>query len=163
MENEYLIESARQMRREIGRENVVYIHVSLLPYIGASKELKTKPTQHAVRTLMSYGINPDFLVLRADLPIPEDILKKAADFCSLDREHIIAAPNMPTIYEVPLDLEHQGVRERLLSRLGFEVCPCDLGGWRTLVEGIHTAREIVKIGMVGKYNDLEDAYYSLNE
>jgi CTP synthase len=163
MENEYFIESARQLGRELGRENSIFIHVTLLPYLGASKELKTKPTQHAVRTLMSYGITPDFVVLRSDAEIPEDIMAKTAYFCSLDRGSVIAAPSLPSIYQVPVEFERQGVRESVLDRLGLPAKDFDFAAWQTLADNIAASSDRLVIGMIGKYNDLEDAYYSLNE
>ncbi len=163
MENEYFIETARQMGQELGRDNVLFVHVTLLPYLGASKELKTKPTQHAVRTLMSYGITPDFVVLRSDEAIPEDILAKTAYFCSLDRSSVIASPNLPSIYQVPVEFERQGVRMSVLRRLGLSDRGFDFAAWTRLSENIEASSESLVIGMIGKYNDLEDAYYSLNE
>jgi len=105
MENEYLLEAARQLRIEIGRENVLFMHVTLLPYLGASKELKTKPTQHAVRTLMSYGIDPDFLFVRSDYPVNEEILSKISLMCGILRDFVVPAPTIKSIYEVPVNYE----------------------------------------------------------
>lgn len=102
MENEYILESARQLRHELGEENVQFVHVALLPYLLASKELKTKPIQHSIRTLMSYGISPDFLIVRADTTIPEDMLGKIASASGIKRESVISAPTLDTIYRVPL-------------------------------------------------------------
>lgn len=107
MENEYLLESARQLRLELGHENVIFLHVTLLPFLGASKELKTKPTQHSVRTLMSYGIYPDFLFIRADDQIPKDIMEKLARSCGMPQHRVIATPTLDTIYRVPVDFEAQ--------------------------------------------------------
>ncbi len=102
MENEYILESARQLRHELGEEHVQFIHVALLPYLMASKELKTKPIQHSIRTLMSYGISPDFLIVRADTDIPEDMLAKIASASGIQRDAVISAPTLDTIYRVPL-------------------------------------------------------------
>lgn len=107
MENEYIIESARQLRHELGEENVRFVHVALLPYLMASKELKTKPIQHSIRTLMSYGITPDFLIVRADTDIPEDMLSKIASSSGIRRENVISAPTLDTIYRVPLAFERE--------------------------------------------------------
>lgn len=102
MENEYILESARQLQHDLGKENVIFVHVALLPYLAASKELKTKPIQHSVRTLMSYGINPDFLIIRADAPIPEDVIGKIAHSTGISSTHVIPAPTLDSIYRVPL-------------------------------------------------------------
>lgn len=102
MENEYILESARQLQHDLGRENVIFVHVALLPYLGASKELKTKPIQHSVRTLMSYGLSPDFLIIRADAEIPDDVTKKIAVSTGLAFSHVIPAPTLDSIYRVPL-------------------------------------------------------------
>lgn len=102
MENEYILESARQLQHDLGRENVIFVHVALLPYLGASKELKTKPIQHSVRTLMSYGLSPDFLIIRADAEIPEDVIKKIAVSTGLQVSNVIPAPTLDSIYRVPL-------------------------------------------------------------
>jgi CTP synthase len=107
MENEYIIESARQLRHELGEENVRFVHVALLPYLMASKELKTKPIQHSIRTLMSYGINPDFLIVRADTDIPEDMIAKIAAASGINRDNVISAPTLDTIYRVPLAFESE--------------------------------------------------------
>ncbi len=107
MENEYILESARQLQHDLGKENVIFIHVALLPYLSASKELKTKPIQHSVRTLMSYGINPDFLIIRADAPIPEDVIGKIAHSTGLSSTHVIPAPTLDSIYRVPLSFHEE--------------------------------------------------------
>ena len=163
MENEYLLESARQLRTELGAENVIFLHVTLLPFLGASKELKTKPTQHSVRTLMSYGIYPDFLFIRADDEIPADILEKLARSCGIPSERVISTPTLDTIYRVPVEFEKQGLSGKLTKALSLPSCSTDLSKWEKLLSNIESSKKELKIAMVGKYNDLEDAYYSLNE
>ncbi|MDD2515812.1 MAG: CTP synthase [Candidatus Gracilibacteria bacterium] len=163
MENEYILEAVRQLQRELGRENMIFVHVTLLPYIAASKEVKTKPTQHAVRTLMSYGITPDFLVLRADSQIPKELCDKVASFCYISKDCVIPAPTAKTIYEVPLTFQKHNIGELILSKLGMENKGFDMKEWENLVDNIKKSKDEIIVGMVGKYNDLEDAYYSLNE
>ena len=164
MENEYLLESARQLQLDLGRENVIFLHVTLLPYLGASKELKTKPTQHSVRTLMSYGISPDFLFVRADAEIPADVLEKTARSCGLPTSRTIPSPTADSIYRVPVLYEDLfGLSSKIAAALGIPEAPCDLSGWRKLLRDVERSEEALKIAMVGKYNDLEDAYFSLNE
>ena len=163
IENEYFVEAARQLRHELGGENVIFVHVTLLPYIAASKELKTKPTQHSVRELMSYGIYPDFLVLRADTAIPEGVLKKTAAMCSMDAKFVVPSPTVKSIYQVPLNYQERNLGDLILERLRLENKGFDLSKWQKLSEDIRASEGTLRIGMVGKYNDLEDAYYSLNE
>jgi len=163
MENEYLLESARQLQHKLGRENVIFVHVVLLPFLGASKEFKSKPIQHSVRTLMGYGISPDFLVVRADTAIPEDMLTKIASTGGLERDKVIAAPTLDSIYRVPLSFHSEQVWEKILKKLNMPVMTPDMKKWEALVSNIQKSEDIIRIGMVGKYIDLEDAYYSLNE
>jgi CTP synthase len=163
MENEYIIESARQLRHELGEENIRFVHVALLPYLMASKELKTKPIQHSIRTLMSYGINPDFLIVRADTDIPEDMIAKIASASGIKRDNVISAPTLDTIYRVPLAFESEQFWEKLLSAYKFGSRKIDLTSWESLVDNINSSSVVLRIGMVGKYVGLEDAYYSLNE
>ena len=119
MENEYLLETARQLQHELGHDNVIFIHVALLPYLMASKELKTKPIQHSVRTLMSYGISPDFLVVRADTEIPTDMIEKIASASGIKKDNVISAPTLDSIYRVPLAFHEANVGEKILSSLRF--------------------------------------------
>jgi CTP synthase len=163
MENEYLLESARQLRMELGAENVVFLHVTLLPFLGASKELKTKPTQHSVRTLMSYGIYPDFLFIRADRDIPTGVLGKLAGSVGLSHSRVVPTPTLDTIYRVPVEFEKFGLSYELSKALGMEPRICDLSKWERLLADIGDSKKELRVAMVGKYNDLEDAYYSLNE
>ncbi len=163
MENEYFLESARQLHLELGRENVCFLHVTLLPYLGASKEVKTKPTQHSVRTLMGYGISPDFLFLRADTEVPADIVEKTARGCGMPTERVVANPTADSIYRVPLEFEREGLSAKIAAALGLPNRPCDLSKWERLMDDLHASKDVLRVAMVGKYNDLEDAYFSLNE
>jgi CTP synthase len=163
MENEYILESARQLRHELGEENVRFIHVALLPYLLASKELKSKPIQHSVRTLMSYGINPDFLIVRADTDIPEEMLGKIASSTGFTRDQVISAPTLDSIYRVPLAFNKNHFGEKIMVSLGLEVRTPDLTKWETFMTNVDNSVDVLRIGMVGKYVWLEDAYYSLNE
>lgn len=162
MENEYFLEAARQLQSERWKENVMFIHVALLPFLKASKELKTKPIQHSVRTLMSYGISPDFVIVRADEHIPENILEKIAHSVGLSRQAIIASETLASIYQVPLEYHKQSFWGKILSHFGLEYSDIDMQNWENLCQNINTSTEIIDIAMIGKYA-LEDAYYSLNE
>ena len=163
MENEYLLETARQLRHELGESNVQFVHVALLPYLMASKELKSKPIQHSVRTLMSYGINPDFLIVRADTDIPEDMMSKIASASGILRSSTISAPTLDSIYRVPLAFNQEHFGEKILEKLDFPVEKPDMKKWVELMNNIDGSLDVLRIGMIGKYVGLEDAYYSLNE
>jgi CTP synthase len=163
MENEYLLESARQMQHDLGHENVIFVHVVLLPYLWASKEFKSKPIQHSVRTMMSYGLAPDFLIVRADSEIADDMVEKIARSCWIAREHVISAPTLDTIYRVPLAFESQNFGYELAQELCIPSISPNMEKWISLVHNIDASHEILRIAMVGKYVWLEDAYYSLNE
>lgn len=163
MENEYILESARQLRHELGDENVQFVHVALLPYLMASKELKSKPIQHSIRTLMSYGISPDFLIVRADSDIPEDMMNKIAAGTGIQRDQVISAPTLDTIYRVPLAFNKEHLGEKMSARLNLHVTKPDLRKWEDFLANIDASVDVLRIGMVGKYVGLEDAYYSLNE
>ncbi|PID84319.1 CTP synthetase [Candidatus Gracilibacteria bacterium] len=163
MENEYFLESARQLRSEYGKENVGFVHVALLPFLMASKELKTKPIQHSIRMLMSYGISPDFLVVRADNDIQEDILEKIASTSGLQRHQVISNPTLDTIYRIPIEFFEADVGKYILENLQLKNPQNTMKDWYTLINNIEHSHDIVTIGMVGKYVALEDAYYSLNE
>lgn len=163
MENEYILESARQIRTELGSENVIFVHVALLPFLLASKELKTKPIQHSIRTLMGYGIVPDFLVVRADSAIPDDTLDKIARASGLPRHHVLGSPTLDSIYRVPIEYAKDHIGESIVEALSLIEKTPDLGNWERLVKNIDASIDIVRIGMIGKYIELEDAYYSVNE
>lgn len=151
MENEYILESARQLQHELGRENVIFVHVALLPYLGASKELKTKPIQHSVRTLMSYGLSPDFLIIRADAEIPEDTLVKIAHSTGLPATHVIPAPTLDSIYRVPLSFHGYNFGEKVALALGFPQTRPDMSQWEALLSNIESSTEVLHVAMVGKY------------
>ncbi|KAF0209174.1 MAG: hypothetical protein FD171_815 [Actinobacteria bacterium] len=157
------IEAIRQLRKDKGRENVCYIHVTLVPYIAASSELKTKPTQHSVKELRSNGITPDFIVCRSDRPIDTGIRRKIALFCDVDPEAVISAMDADSIYEVPLTLSEQGLDTMVIERLQLECGEPDLTEWTTFLEHRRTIVDEVDIALVGKYVQLPDAYLSVIE
>ncbi|MBG7617091.1 MAG: CTP synthase [Chloroflexi bacterium] len=163
IEGQPFLEAIRQMRKDVGRDNVLYIHVTLLPYIGSTKELKTKPTQHSVNELRRIGIQPDILVCRSDYPISEGIREKLSLFCDVDKEAVIFLNTVPTIYEVPLVLEEEGIGNLLVSKLNLKDAGSDLTEWRKMVDRLKEPHQAVKIALVGKYIELEDAYYSVRE
>jgi CTP synthase len=157
------LEAIRQFGLELGRGNSVDIHLTLVPYIGAADELKTKPTQHSVRELRAIGISPDVLLCRVDRQLPDDLRRKIALFCNMSPNQVIAARDVSTIYEVPLSLAREGLAEILLDQLQLPKLEPDLSRWEDLVSRIKNPKKTVKIGIVGKYVELPDAYKSLNE
>ena len=158
------LEAIRQMRVDVGRENTLYVHVTLLPYISSTREIKTKPTQHSVRELRGIGIQPDIIVARSDYPIDEDIRAKIALFCDVEQRAVISLVTTPIIYEVPLVLEQAGLGDYLVERLGLDGAKSpELEGWREVVEDIRRPKPPVRVGLVGKYVDLRDAYLSVRE
>ncbi len=158
------LEGLRQMRTDVGRENTVYIHVTWLPYIGATGELKTKPTQHSVRELRSIGISPDVIVARSDHPVGEDLREKIALFCDVDRQAVYPLVTTPILYEVPLTLEQLGAGDYLMERLGLSPRQKpDWKVWEKLVSDVRTPKTTIKIALVGKYVELHDAYMSVRE
>ncbi|MGH2618684.1 MAG: CTP synthase, partial [Thermomicrobiales bacterium] len=161
IEGQAFIEAIRQLRREVGRENALYIHVTLVPEIGGG-ELKTKPTQQSVRELRSLGIQPDIIVARADRPIPEDVKEKIALFCDVDRDAVISMPTADSIYEVPLILEEAGLGDYIAREFGLRRDP-DLTEWQNLVDQVQRPRRSLRIAVVGKYVELPDAYMSVLE
>ncbi len=163
IEGQPFLEAIRQMRNEVGRENVLYIHVTLLPYLATTKELKTKPTQHSVNELRRIGIQPDIIVCRSDLPISEGIRDKISLFCDVDRKAVIPLPTIPTVYEVPLVLEEEGLGQLIVDKLELKADRSDLSQWRQLVISLKEPHEPVNIALVGKYVELQDAYYSVRE
>jgi CTP synthase len=159
------LEAIRQMRKDVGRANVLYVHVTLLPSLMATGELKTKPTQHSVKELRGIGIQPDIIVLRSDHPVPDEIREKIALFCDVDVEAVIPAETAETIYEVPLQFEDFGLGRLIVQHLALgdpEALP-DLAGWRALVARIKAPKPVLEIGLVGKYIELPDAYLSVTE
>ncbi|AKG54292.1 CTP synthase [Dehalogenimonas sp. WBC-2] len=163
IEGQPFLEAIRQMRKDVGRDNVLYIHVTLLPYIVPTQELKTKPTQHSVNELRRIGIQPDVIVLRSDVPIPESIRDKISLFCDVDREAVIFAPTVETVYEVPLVLESEGLGDFLVRRLDLKAGPPQLDEWRAMIDCLKGACDPIRIALVGKYVELKDAYYSVRE
>jgi len=157
------LESIRQMRKDVGRENTLYIHISLLPYIGATGELKTKPTQHSVKELRSIGIQPDIIVARADYPVDEALKRKIALFCDVEPQAVIPLVTTPLIYEVPLILEESGLGDLVVERLELEAQPPDLTAWREMVNELKRPKKALRIALVGKYVELQDAYISVRE
>ncbi|MBX6772368.1 MAG: CTP synthase [Chloroflexi bacterium] len=163
IEGQPFLEAIRQLHREIGPENALYIHVTLLPYINATRELKTKPTQHSVRDLRSIGIHPDVVVCRSDYPVSDDLKEKIALFCDVDRRAVIPLLTVETIYEVPLILEAAGLGDYIIERLGLPARSPNWGQWEELIERIRQPKPTVVIGVVGKYIELHDAYLSVRE
>jgi CTP synthase len=157
------LEAIRQMRKDKGRDEVCYIHVTLVPYIAASSELKTKPTQHSVKELRSIGITPDFIVCRSDRPIDEGIRRKIALFCDVDPGAVVSAQDARSIYEVPEHLRSQALDEMVIDRLGLECGEPDMAEWDAFVAHSASLAEEVDIALVGKYVQLPDAYLSVNE
>ncbi|MCM2269170.1 MAG: CTP synthase [Thermoanaerobaculia bacterium] len=157
------LEAIRQFRLELGRNNAVNVHLTLVPYIAAAEELKSKPTQHSVRELREIGIQADLLLCRVDRPLPDDVRRKIALFCNVSPEQVIAARDVSTIYEVPLMFAREGLDERLLEMLSLPRYDRDLSKWEALVSRVKNPRHHVRIGIVGKYVELPDAYKSLNE
>jgi CTP synthase len=163
IEGQPFLEAIRQMRNDVGRNNVLYIHVTFLPYLNSTQELKTKPTQHSVNELRRIGIQPDVIICRSDYPMPEGLRDKISLFCDVEKQAIIPLPTVSTIYEIPLILEDSGLGQLIVERLGITASPADLKQWRELVERIKTPHEPVKIALVGKYVELNDAYFSVRE
>ncbi|MDP2012894.1 MAG: CTP synthase, partial [Actinomycetota bacterium] len=157
------LEAVRQIRHEIGRENVFFLHVSLLPYIGPSGELKTKPTQHSVAALRNIGIQPDAIVLRADRPVPSAIKRKISMMCDVDLEAVVAAVDAPSIYDIPKVLHSEGLDAYVVRRLDLPFRDVDWTAWDALLARVHRPTNEVTIGLVGKYIDLPDAYLSVTE
>ncbi len=157
------LEATRQMHLDLGRENMLYIHLTLLPYIAAAKELKTKPTQHSVKELRSIGIQPDIIICRSDFPVSDELKDKIALFCDVDGRAVVPLQTVPSIYEVPLILEEQGLGDFIVERLRLPANRPDLDEWKALVERARRPTEEVVVGLVGKYVDLRDAYISVNE
>lgn len=157
------LEAIRQLRKDQGRENVCYIHVTLVPYIAASAELKTKPTQHSVKELRSIGIQPDFIVCRSDRPIDAGIRRKIGLFCDVDPKAVVSAQDAASIYEVPLRLHEQGLDSMVIERLGLECGELDISEWQKFVGQSQSLTHTVDIALVGKYIQLPDAYLSVAE
>ena len=163
IESQPFLEAARQLRQEVGRDNVFYLHISLVPYIGPSGELKTKPTQHSIAALRSIGIAPDAVVLRCDRPIPEGIKKKISLMCDVDVEAVVAAVDAPSIYDIPKVLFTEGLDSYIVRRLSLGGHEVQWGEWDDLLKRVHSPKHHVKVALVGKYIDLPDAYLSVSE
>jgi len=157
------LEGIRQFGNEVGEARALFIHVTLLPYIGAAGELKTKPTQHSVKELLSVGIRPRILLCRADRPIPEDECRKIALFCNIDPECVIPALDVKSIYEVPLSYAHEGLDTQILKHFKLDSAKADLSRWDNILKRVYQPESHVKIAIVGKYTELADSYKSLNE
>ena len=157
------LEAVRQMRLELGPENFVHVHVTLVPFIPTAGELKTKPTQHSVKELLSIGIQPDLLLCRSDRTVPQELKKKIALFCNVPEARVISMPDMDTIYAVPVALADEGLDDQILQQLHLEARERDLSAWFELLDRIRKPQGEVRIAVVGKYVQLEDAYKSLRE
>jgi CTP synthase len=163
IESQPFLEAARQIRQDVGRENVFYLHVSLVPYIGPSGELKTKPTQHSVAALRSIGIAPDAIVIRSDREIPDSVKRKISAMCDVDLEAVVAAVDAPSIYDIPKVLYSEGLDSYVARRLGLSSGDVVWGDWNDLLEVVHHPKHQVTVALVGKYIDLPDAYLSVTE
>ena len=163
IESQPFLEAARQIRQDVGRDNVFYLHVSLVPYIGPSGELKTKPTQHSVVALRSIGIAPDAIVLRSDREIPLSVKKKISLMCDVDLAAVVAAVDAPSIYDIPKVLHAEGLDAYVVKRLGLNSHEVVWGEWDALLEKVHHPKHHIRVGLVGKYIDLPDAYLSVSE
>ena len=163
IESQPFLEAARQVRADLGRDNVAFVHVALIPFLPAAGELKTKPTQHSVATLRSIGIQPDALVLRTDRPLPEGIKGKVALMCDVDRDAVIEWKDAASIYEVPPTLHREGLDAFLVQRLGLAFRDVDWSEWNELLERVESPKYRVEVALVGKYINLHDAYLSVSE
>jgi len=159
------LEAIRQFRQEVGRDNTLFIHLTLVPFIAATAELKTKPTQHSVRELMQIGIQPDILVCRTERPLSEDLKRKIAQFCNVDFGCVVESPDVKSIYEIPLKLHEQGLDKEVCQRLRLDTKEPDLRGWAAMVEKILNPppSHRVRVAVVGKYTELADSYKSIRE
>ncbi|WIE67886.1 CTP synthase [Curtobacterium sp. MCLR17_054] len=163
IESQPFIESARQVRHELGRKNVFFVHVSLVPFMNASGEQKTKPTQHSVAALRSIGIQPDALVLRSDRPVSESNKRKIALMCDVDEDAVVNAVDVPSIYDLPTLLNNQGLDQVIVEALKLDAGPVDWTAWTPVLKAVHEPKKAVTIALVGKYIDLPDAYLSVTE
>ena len=163
IESQPFLEAIRQMRHDVGRENAIFIHLTLVPYIAAAGELKTKPTQHSVRELMEIGIQPDLLIVRTERPISEEIKRKIGLFCNVEFGAVIESPDVRTIYEIPLVFHEQGLDAKVVQKLGLQTSAPNLSRWRELVQRVLTPNKHVRIAVVGKYTEYADSYKSVLE
>jgi CTP synthase len=164
IESQPFVEALRQLRNEVGRDNCFFVHVTWLPFIGATQELKTKPTQHSVSALRSIGISPNMIIARSDFPIEDELCDKIALFCDVDRRAVVPMVTAQVLYEVPLLLEKAGVGDYIVERLGLQArATPDWAPWKHLVEEVRKPKPVVNIALVGKYVELKDAYMSVRE
>jgi CTP synthase len=163
IESQPFLEAIRQFRHDVGRENAIFVHLTLIPYIAAAGELKTKPTQHSVRELMEIGIQPDFLIVRTERTVPDDVKRKIALFCNVDYGAVIESPDVKSIYQIPLSFREQGFDDKVLQRFGVERSAPDLTAWREMVDRVVEPHDRVRIAIVGKYTDYVDSYKSVQE
>ena len=163
IESQPFLEAARQIRHDVGRDNVFFVHVSLVPYLGPSGELKTKPTQHSVAMLRSIGIQPDAIVCRSDRELPESIKKKIALMCDVDLQAVVNAADAPSIYAIPTVLDNEGLDAYIIKSLGLTAGEIDWSRWSSVLTAVHEPKHEVTIALVGKYIDLPDAYLSVTE
>ncbi len=163
IESQPFIEAIRQMQFDVGRENTLYVHLTYLPYLAASGELKTKPTQHSVRELRGIGIQPDIIVARADHPIEDEHIKKIALFCNVDSSAVIPAVTSDLLYRIPLELEAAGMADVVVEKLGLNVSKPMLNSWASMIDRMSSVKSTIEIGIVGKYVQLQDAYMSVKE
>ncbi|MFZ3452839.1 CTP synthase [Arthrobacter sp. 7Tela_A1] len=163
IESQPFLEAARQVRQDIGRNNVFFLHVSLVPYIGPSQELKTKPTQHSVAALRSIGIQPDAIVIRSDRPVPDAMRDKIGRMCDVDVDAVIGCPDAPSIYDIPKTLHSQNLDAYIVQHLGLKFKDVNWTKWDRLLEAVHNPKHHVEVALVGKYIDLPDAYLSVTE
>ena len=163
IESQPFLEAARQVRQDVGRENVFFLHVSLVPYIGPSQELKTKPTQHSVAALRSLGIQPDGIVLRSDRELPQDVRGKISRMCDVEEDAVINCADAPSIYDIPRILHKQAIDAHVVQKLDLKFKDVDWSTWNRLLEVVHQPDHEVEVALVGKYIDLPDAYLSVTE
>jgi len=163
IEGQPFLEALRQLRNEEGHDNVMFVHVTYVPYLRAAGEFKTKPTQHSTKELRSMGINPDMIICRSELPITQPLKNKIAHFCDVEKEAVINAPDVSSIYEVPLILNQEKVGEYIVNRIRINAGALDLSEWERVVEALKQDDHQISVGIVGKYVQLEDAYISIRE
>lgn len=164
MESQPFIEAIRQVSYQVGRQNCLFVHVTLLPYLAKTHEIKTKPTQHSVKELLSYGIQPDILVCRCEAPIDNDLKKKIALYCNVKNENVIENRDMDTVYELPIYMEKQGLTNAVCKGLGIaQYVDPNLSPWENILDKIENSHNTVRVALVGKYTSLHDAYYSVIE
>lgn len=157
------LEAIRQFKNDVGKENVLYLHVTLIPYIKAAGELKTKPTQHSVKEMMGIGIQPNIIVCRTEKPLTDEVRRKISLFCDIEQKAVIEAPDAKSIYEIPLIMEKNGLADIVVEKFGLKTAKPELTEWKNLVDRIKNPKHKIKIAVVGKYVELKDAYISINE